>query len=116
MTAVAGATRDGGRRRRGGVLEVRSRPVRSGVPYQPMPVHLAVQRPPTEVQARGCGTDVPVERLERAAQRVAFSAAQYVLDGCSDRLAGLHHRLLGARGAGEPAVVEIGERQVISAA
>src|SRR6202045_2440424 len=110
MTTVALATRQGERCRRAVVLKLLSRPVAGGVPYQPMPVHLSVQRAPTEVQARGCGTDVPVERLERAAQRVAFSAAQHVLDGCFGRLARLHRRLLGARGAGEPAVVEIGER------
>src|ERR1700681_2070803 len=109
MTAAALAARDGERCRRALVLKVLSRPVPGGVPYQPMPVHLAVQRAPTEVQARGCGTDVPVERLERPAQRVAFSAAQHILDSCFDRLAGLHRRLLCARGAGEPAVVEIGE-------
>src|ERR1700680_2308155 len=102
MTAVAVATRDGERCRR--------------VPYQPMPVHLSVQRAPTEVQARGCGTDVPVERLERPAQRVAFSAAQHVLDVGLVGPAGLRRRLFGARGAGEPAVAEIGERRVMGAA
>src|ERR1700719_549433 len=102
MTTVALAPRQGERCRRAVVLRLLSRPVAGGVPYQPMPVHLSVQRAPTEVQARGCGTDVPVERLERAAQRVASSAPQHVLDGCLDRFAGLRRRLLCTRGAGEP--------------
>src|SRR6185369_17929393 len=90
---------------------LRGRPEVLGVPQQSVPMNLAVDGAPADVQARRGRADIPLTGLEHATQRVAFRAAQRTLPVRIDELLAVGARRFLHRAAGEPLLVEVLQRE-----